>query len=165
MNQFYFPHDIYARFDDKILELTQRHSYNGYGVYFALLEYLASQDGFILNDVNRIKSIIPNYPENISEILLSIIELKLLKIDNNNRLYSDRNLTNIKRLKSISKKKSDAGKRGMESRWKKDNKVITDVINDVITEANNYDITDDYNSDITPGITIKYNKNKEINVS
>jgi hypothetical protein len=45
---FWFRHDANARNDIKIIDLRAEHGYQGYGIYFAILEVLREQDGYKL---------------------------------------------------------------------------------------------------------------------
>ena len=38
IKQTYFPHDSNARNDIKLIKLRSKYGYEGYGVYFALIE-------------------------------------------------------------------------------------------------------------------------------
>lgn len=46
-SSFYFDHDYNARNDQKILELRSEFGWEGYGIYFALIEVLCESDGRI----------------------------------------------------------------------------------------------------------------------
>lgn len=46
-NTIYFTHDSNARRDPKILALIADYGYEGYGRFWALIEFLREQDGHI----------------------------------------------------------------------------------------------------------------------
>ncbi len=51
----YFPHDNNARNDDKIIAIRMKHGFEGYGVYFAILERLMECSNYIhVKDYNVI---------------------------------------------------------------------------------------------------------------
>ena len=50
IKQTYFPHDSNARNDIKLIKLRSKYGYEGYGVYFALIELLFSEDNKLCVD-------------------------------------------------------------------------------------------------------------------
>ena len=50
MKQTYFPHDSNARNDIKLIKLRSKHSYEGFGIYFAILELLFSENNRLCID-------------------------------------------------------------------------------------------------------------------
>lgn len=69
---FYFSHDYNSRNDEKILKLIQKEGWEGYGIYWALIEKLYEANGFLAEDYeciafdlradcDRIKRIINDY--------------------------------------------------------------------------------------------------------
>ena len=44
MKKTYFPHDSNARNDYKLIKLRSKYNYEGFGIYFALLELLFSEN-------------------------------------------------------------------------------------------------------------------------
>ena len=44
----YFPHDSDARSDDKIIALRIKHKWEGYGLYWALIEKLRESKNYTL---------------------------------------------------------------------------------------------------------------------
>lgn len=72
MKDFYFRHDFHAGSDQKIIKLLQKEGWQGYGIYWGLIERLYSEGGFIQMDYESIaydmrtqsdciKSVIENY--------------------------------------------------------------------------------------------------------
>jgi len=47
---FYFSHDFHARSDEKILKLLQKERWEGYGLYWAIVEKLYESGGSISED-------------------------------------------------------------------------------------------------------------------
>ena len=43
---FYFSHDANAHIDDKILELRSEYNWEGYGIFWVLIEILRSQSDY-----------------------------------------------------------------------------------------------------------------------
>ena len=50
MKKTYFPHDSNARNDIKLIRLRKKYSYEGFGIYFALLELLFSENNKLCVD-------------------------------------------------------------------------------------------------------------------
>tara|TARA_R110002020_G_scaffold96958_1_gene231629 strand:+ start:11645 stop:12418 length:774 start_codon:yes stop_codon:yes gene_type:complete len=50
MKQTYFPHDSNARNDIKIIKVRQKLGFEGYGIYFAVLEILFSEKNYLCID-------------------------------------------------------------------------------------------------------------------
>jgi hypothetical protein len=117
MKSLYFPHDANARFDPKCITLIAKWGFEGYGIYWFLLEYLYSQDGEISDYEMVINELFRGYEFDVKAILNSMIDLNLLKI-NNGRLYSERMLANLKSQKKLKRVFVEAGKRGSDARWK-----------------------------------------------
>ena len=44
---YYFPHEIRTRNDEAVMELIECEGASGYGIYWALLEYLRTQEGYV----------------------------------------------------------------------------------------------------------------------
>ena len=44
---YYFPHEIRTRNDEAVMELIECEGAGGYGVYWALMEYLRTQEGYV----------------------------------------------------------------------------------------------------------------------
>ena len=73
MKKTYFPHDSNARNDIKLIRLRSKYGYQGYGIYFALIELLFSEDNKLCIDdfetlafglqcdANILKDIITNF--------------------------------------------------------------------------------------------------------
>ena len=52
--RYYFPHDLHARNDEKIIGLLQKMNWEGYGLYWAIVEKIYEAEGEILKDYDRI---------------------------------------------------------------------------------------------------------------
>ena len=44
---YYFPHEIRTRNDEAVMELIECEGASGYGIYWALIEYLRTQEGYV----------------------------------------------------------------------------------------------------------------------
>ena len=59
----YFPHEVNTRNTSEVISLIEKEGMTGYGVYWAILEYLRAQDNYI-GDL-RVLSSMARYFENI----------------------------------------------------------------------------------------------------
>ena len=125
-NSYYFSHDCNARNDDKILMLRYHHGWEGYGIYWALIEMM-----FEINETSlhhdKIIGIATNYNIDITllqKVINTCIEEKLF--ESNGTIFWSNSLRRrkTKYFESI-EKRSMAGRKGMASRWGSDNNVIT----------------------------------------
>lgn len=136
---YYFSHDANARQDEKILMMLSEHGWEGYGIYWALVEMMFESSETVLNH-NKIKGISFSYNIDIT-LLQSVINTCIteeLFVSNGEQFWSESLKIRKSKYHEIKTKKSEAGKKGMAKRWgeqQKDNTVITKD-NTVITEDN-----------------------------
>lgn len=113
---YYFSHDSNARYDDKILEMRSEYGYEGYGVYWALIETLRDATNYKL-EKEKIKSlsIALGYSEKKLVKIISdfIKKFKLFK-ENEKYFWSDSLLRRMKQKDEKSKKMQE----NAEKRWK-----------------------------------------------
>lgn len=131
---FYFSHDFNARNDLKILQLRENFGWEGYGIYWVLIETMAeSGKNKIDNNAITALSVSYNIDKNLlTEIINKCIEIQLFKSDKKH-FWSESLLRRISKRKEEFLRRSTAGKKGMQSRWG-DNSVITKNSN-VITHS------------------------------
>lgn len=108
----YFSHDSNARNDEKIIMLRMKHGWEGYGIYWAIIERLRDSGDYssvtdynliafdLRTDAAKIKSIINDFG------LFSFTE-------NGKRFYSD----SLKKRMDIKDEKSDKARRAASIRW------------------------------------------------
>ena len=100
----YFPHDSDARSDDKIIALRIKHKWEGYGLYWALIEKLRESKNYTLKaDYN---------------VLAFDLRADAAILKSGECFYSESLNTRMQPLDEKRAKLSDAGKRGNEKRWK-----------------------------------------------
>ncbi len=134
---YYFSHDNNARNDEKILELRAKLGWEAYGIYWALIECLSEATGYKL-ELNKITGLAYSYNIDITllqKIIDTCFELNLLT-KNTHYFWSKSLFRRMELKKEKFIKRSEAGKKGMKSRWgmeSKDNNVITKN-NNVITK-------------------------------
>ena len=191
MASTYFSHDSNARNSKKLLRLRKRHGAAGYGVYFMLIEKLMETDDHTLDldydmlafDLRVKKGFIKSVVENfglfefkVGEVRMNSDELQM-KLDevrmNSDELRTARFFSSgLDERMELSKKRAEAGRKGMANRWKSAPQTTTDegvTENDTITNDNK-DITnmitnDDFvnNTPVTSEITKGGNKKGVIN--
>jgi hypothetical protein len=76
---FWFRHDANARNDIKIIDLRAEHGYQGYGIYFAILEVLREQDGYKLpiSKSGRLAVALGENPDIVRNVVDTCIECGL----------------------------------------------------------------------------------------
>ena len=129
---YYFPHDCNARNDDKIIAVRMKYGMEGYGIYFAIIEKLReSADYKCVKDYNIIAFDLRVDASKIKHIIEDFGLFVFTECDK--YLYSESLNKRMQHFDEIRKKRSDAGKTGMEKRWKStelqqnDNNVITEL--------------------------------------
>jgi len=132
---YYFSHDSNARNDEKILMLRSEYGWEGYGIFWALIEMMFENKDTCLHH-NKIKGIAVNYNIDIT-LLQNVINTLLTEhlFDSDGVIFWSDSLRERKaKMTENLTNKSIAGKKGMEKRWKDHVKKQTD--NTVITENN-----------------------------
>lgn len=149
---YYFSHDSNARNDEKILMLRAEHGWQGYGLYWALLEMMFEAKETCLSHA-KVKGIAISYNVDIT-LLQSVIntcEAERLFVSDGVVFWSDSLRDRKQKFLELRQQRADAGKKGMAKRWGSDNGVITKN-NGVITEVG---------SVITKNNKVKESKEKE----
>jgi hypothetical protein len=129
---YYFSHDANARQDEKILMLRAEHSWEGYGIYWALIEMMFESSDSALHH-NKIKGIAVSYNIDITllqHVINTCIKEELFTSDND-KFWSESLSRRKSKFLELREKKSEAGKKGMAKRYGKQQ-----TPNDVITEPN-----------------------------
>lgn len=113
----YFSHDSNARNSKKIIRLRQKHGAAGYGVYFMLLERLREENNyFSVLDYDMLA-----FDLRVdAELIRSVVEdFELFEISCDGKCFHS---LGFDERMSLVAKKSEAGKKGAESRWKNNDK-------------------------------------------
>lgn len=124
---YYFSHDSNARNDEKILMLRAEHGWEGYGMYWALIEMMFESSDASLS-LNKIKGIAVSYNIDIT-LLQNVINTCIteeLFSTNEDTFWSESLRRRKGKYYELKEKKSAAGKKGMAKRWGIDNSVITE---------------------------------------
>jgi len=138
----YFSHDSNARNDEKILQLRMKYGWEGYGIYWAMLESLRSAANYRLRK-DFITGLAFDFRielEKLNQILEYCLEIGLLK--SNNTYYWSNGLSNrLKQVDEVRGKLQAAGLRGAEKKYNKtysipDNKLTSNPVEDRFNEIN-----------------------------
>lgn len=113
----YFPHDSDARSDDKIIALRIKHKWEGYGLYWALIEKLRESKDYTLKADYNVLAFDLRADAAILKSVINDFGLFAFT-DNGECFYSESLNIRMKPLDEKRAKLSDAGKRGNEKRWK-----------------------------------------------
>ena len=134
---YYFSHDMNARNDEKILTLRSEYGWEGYGIYFALLEMLFETDDTKLN-ITNIKSIAFSLnikEKKLTEIINFCIKIKLFEKDEK-FFWSE----SLKRRKGIFERKIEqtrqAGIKSAEKRKEKRQQTLNENATNVEQTCN-----------------------------
>lgn len=130
----YFPHDSDARSDDKIIALRIKHKWEGYGLYWALIEKLRDSKEYTLKvDYNVLAFDLRSDAALIKSI---INDFGLFAFTDDGECFYSKSLNmRMKPLDDKRAKLSDAGKRGNERRWKISQHVSPPDNNSVATQS------------------------------
>lgn len=133
---YYFPHDSNARNDEKCLFIISKYGAYGYGVYWMFIECMHEQiDGKLTCFLMEGLSLSFNTDITLLKQFYNDAITAGLFVTDGVKYWSERVLRNKEELQEKRNKKSEAGKRGMKSRWENNNTVITKN-NDDITHHN-----------------------------
>jgi uncharacterized phage protein (TIGR02220 family) len=105
----YFSHDYYAREDEKIKNLMYAHKWNGYGIYWAIIEMLYQNNGYMQLHYNRIAFELRT-EETIIDSIINDFDLFKIKGDK----FTSESV--LRRLK-MREEKSDIYKSNALKRW------------------------------------------------
>lgn len=118
MTSNYFSHDSNARNDEKLVRLRMRHKAAGYGVYFMILErmrdandYMCAKDyNLIAFDLREDAALIKSVVEDFGLFVFT---------EDGKYFYSESFLKRMGMKDDVSRKRSEAGKKGSSKRWHK----------------------------------------------
>lgn len=109
---YYFSHDANARNDERIISLRMMHGWEGYGLYWAIIEMLRDANAYELEtDYNRIAFAL----NSDKEIIDSIISCFELFKSNQDFFWSE----SLKRRMEIRDSKSQKARDSARARWDK----------------------------------------------
>lgn len=112
-NAYYFSHDSNAHKDPKILKLRVKHGWEGYGIYWAIIETLREQDDYkwLANDKQLLSFCFANGDDVVNQVIDTCLEIGLL-VNDGEFIYSESLSRRMKLKDEISEKRRAAGKKG-----------------------------------------------------
>lgn len=116
MAQNWFKHDYAARNDEKILELRAEYGWEGYGLFFGLIESMCETETGCI-DVERIGGLSVGYgvaKEWLLAFIRFCVEIELFYEDEDGLIKSDRVISHLDHMNTL----KEAGKKGAKKRWK-----------------------------------------------
>lgn len=152
----YFPHDSNARNSDKLIRLRMRHKAAGYGVFFMILERLREEQEYMsIKDYNMIAF---DLREDASLIKSVIEDFGLFVFtDDGKYFYSESFKKRMEIKDEKSKKRSDAGKKGLAKRWGWNNE---EIANNDKNDSNATEIDSNAIAKVSKNIAIKEKESK-----
>ena len=131
----YFPHDSNARNSDKLIRLRMRHKAAGYGVFFMILERLREEPNYMsVKDYNMIAF---DLREDASLIKSVIEDFGLFVFTEDGKYFYSESFKQRMEIKDEqSRKKAEAGKKGLEKRWGNSKNIANAIENDSKAIAN-----------------------------
>lgn len=114
---YYFSHDSNAHKDPKILKLRSKYGWEGYGIYWAIIETLREQENYkwSANDKQLLSFCFANGDEVINQVIDTCLEVGLL-VNDGEYIYSSSLTRRMKLKDEISEKRRAAGKKGGSSK-------------------------------------------------
>lgn len=115
MKSHYFDHDYSARNDQKILRLRARHGWEGYGIYWAILETMAEDSTGYL-DGGAIEGLSAGYGvaiDRLKAIISNCIEIGLFAENDDGSFYSKRMIEHKRNMIDF----TENGRIGAKKRW------------------------------------------------
>lgn len=136
---YYFDHDDNAHNDTKIIRLKRKFGYEGYGVYWLILEVLHANEGLLTNDILDDVA----YQERIDDEWLEqfidfCVSIDLFRRDHD-VIYSERMLTDIQAFKQLAEKRRAAAGNRWNRRTGDDQPDNRNIPQNNNTENNNTD--------------------------
>ncbi len=120
-SKFYFSHDYNARNDSKVLKLRAKYGWEGYGIYFGILEVMAEETDSYLSRVAIAElslSLGGIDCNKLAEIVDFCIATELF--EKNDKGYTSFRMQQHKKLR---KSFIESGRKGAINRWKNANRV------------------------------------------
>lgn len=111
---YYFSHDANAHKDPKILKLRSKHGWEGYGIYWAIIETLREQNEYkwLADDKQLLTFSFSNGDETVNQVLDDCLNIGLLDIDDDGYIHSESLTRRMKMKEEIADKRREAGRKG-----------------------------------------------------
>ena len=115
---YYFSHDSNANRDPKILKLRSKHGWQGYGIYWAVIETLREQENFNwkASDKQLLSFCFGGDEALVAEVVDTCLEVGLLAIDDDDNIHSESLTRRMEMKNKVSEKRRAAGRKGGSSK-------------------------------------------------
>jgi len=123
----YFPHDHFSRGDEKIINLLKSEDWQGYGIYWAIIEKLHEAGGWLQDNPESLAFDMRTQCERITNVLHNYD----LFVFDDGKFSSNRVLDNIELIKQ----KSEKAQKSASIRWKNANAMQTQCDSNAIKES------------------------------
>lgn len=116
---FYFSHDSNAHKDPKILKLRSKFGWEGYGIYWAIIETLREQTDYKwkASDKQLLSFCFANGDEMVNQVIDECLSIGLLA-EEGDYIHSESLTRRMKMKEDISEKRRAAGRKGGSSKSK-----------------------------------------------
>jgi hypothetical protein len=133
---YYFPHDSNARLDVKMIKFRAKHGYEGYGIFWAIIEVLRDQAEWKLSvdDIDVLALSIQVDIDKLNGILNDLVDIKLLK-RTTNHIYSE-SLT--RRMQYFEERKNTYRNNGKKGGRPKANENLNHNLNESYSKPTGY---------------------------
>lgn len=122
---YFFSHDSNARTDPKVISMLLDHKAEGYGLYWCIIEILSEQDEYKLKKnkmtYNAIAMAMLSDVMAVENFVMAMLSDYELLLTDGEYFWSDSLIKRMEKKEQNRKKRSDAGKKGAESRWNNGN--------------------------------------------
>ena len=110
---YYFSHDSNAHTDPRILKLRMALGWEGYGIYWAIIENLRNQSGYYLSedDFNFLTLSLAIDEAKLKQMLSKCLEVNLLALEGG-KIFSESLLRRMSKADAIREKRREAGAKG-----------------------------------------------------
>jgi len=118
---YYFPHDVNARNDEKILQIRVKYDWWGVGVYWAIIEHLRDASSYKLKRefVSGLSLDLNIDETKLNDFIEYCIKIQLFKV--NDKFLWSQSLTNrMKLIDNTRERLKEAGRNGAAKRWNSD---------------------------------------------
>ena len=135
-NSYFFPHDFNARTDEKIIELIRVKGWEGYGLYWGIIEKLHGAGGYLILNYESIAFDMRTQCDCIKDL---IHNFDLFEI-NDTKFTCQRVLRNLE----YKENKSQKGRESAIKRWKNANPMPSQCQPNAINDINDINKTKQY---------------------
>ena len=110
---YWFRHDANARNDIKVIELRSLHGYEGYGIYFAILEVMREQAHYAIpeNKIGMVGVALGEPPQKVAGIIEDCIEAGLF-VREDGLIYSPSFINRLSKWEDVKNRNETNGAKG-----------------------------------------------------